>query len=212
MKLEQYKRPYNEEEKQILKSYKNSYWDHFENFAKKWMLITLVTIAPLLLYDKYVNKVTSNNQLIVLIVSQIFTISIVVYFMIKMGEIGWNSALNKEINEGKAIVWKVYTKKVFKREETFDLGSGFYIEISENQTLYLQGQYFDELQYNREFPNTSFEIVRTSLIQDGLFHYKAFGTYLEPEKVLDAFTSEQFEKEEAHYNLDILEISIEEIV
>jgi hypothetical protein len=209
--LRKIERPYNTEEIKLLKSRKNSLWDHFENFGLKFIGITFVLLAPLLLYDKFIGKVSSETQLLILIPLLIISIGTVIYWMNKNGEIGWNKKVNNEINNGKAQVLKIQTDKVFKRKQTYDLGSGFYIKISDNETLFLQGQYFDELQYERKFPNTDFEIVRTKLTFNELIDIKSFGKYLKPEKKLIAFTKEQFDKNEVHWDGDILEIPIEQI-
>ncbi|WP_397447815.1 hypothetical protein [Polaribacter sp. R77954] len=204
-------RPYNTEEIKLLKSRKNSLWDHFENFGLKFIGITFVLLAPLLLYDKFIGKVSSETQLLILIPLLIISIGTVIYWMNKNGEIGWNKKVNNELKNGKAQVLKIQTDKVFKRKQTYDLGSGFYIKISDNETLFLQGQYFDELQYGRKFPNTDFEIVRTKLTFNELIDIKSFGEYLKPEKKLKAFTKEQFDKNEVHWDGDLLEIPIEKI-
>ncbi|GAA4062615.1 hypothetical protein GCM10022389_03970 [Flavobacterium cheonanense] len=131
--------------------------------------------------------------------------------MNKNGEIGWNKKVENEIKYGKAQVLNIETEKVIKRAETYDLGSGFYIKVSENETLYLQGQYYDELQYSRKFPNTNFEIVRSNLTQNELIAIYSFGKYLKPEKKLKPFTKEQYEKNEVDYDGDLLNIPIDEI-
>ncbi|WP_298900095.1 hypothetical protein, partial [uncultured Psychroserpens sp.] len=204
-------RSYNPEEIKLLKSRKNSLWDHFENFGLKFIGVTFVLLAPLLLYDKFISKVSSETQLLILIPLLIISIGTVIYWMNKNGEIGWNKKVENEIKNGQAQVLKIQTGKVFKRKQTWDLGSGFYIKISDNQTLFLQGQYFDELQYGRKFPNTDFEIVRTKLTFNELIDIKSFGKYLKPEKKLKAFTKEQFDKNEVHWDGDLLEIPIEQI-
>lgn len=204
-------RPYNLEEIKTLRSRKNSLWQHFENFGMKWIFITLILLAPLLIYEKVVGKVSSEIQLLTSIPLLIISIGIVVYLMNKNGEIGWNKKVENEIKNGKAQILKIKTEKVIKRKQTYDLGSGFYIKISENETLYLQGQYFDELQYSRKFPNTDFEIVKTKLNFNELIDINYFGEYLKPKKKLKAFTKEQFEKNEVHYDGDLLNIPIEEI-
>ncbi|SKB24658.1 hypothetical protein [Maribacter arcticus] len=209
--LRKTERPYNPEEIKELKSRKNSLWQHFENFGMKFIGMTFVLLAPLLLYDKFVDKVASETQLLILIPLLIISVGIVIYWMNKNGEIGWNRKIENEIKNGKAQVLKIETQKVYKRKETYDLGSGFYIKISENETLYLQGQYFDQLQYSRKFPNTEFEISRTSLTFNELLNFEALGKYLKPEKKLKAFTKEQFNKDEVHYDGDLLNIPIDEI-
>ena len=209
--MKKIERPYNPEEIKVLRNKKNSLWQHFENFGMKWIFITLILLAPLLIYEKVVGKVSSEIQLLTSIPLLIISIGIVVYLMNKNGEIGWNKKVENEIKNGKAQILKIKTEKVIKRKQTYDLGSGFYIKISENETLYLQGQYFDELQYSRKFPNTDFEIVKTKLNFNELIDVNYFGEYLKPEKKLKAFTKEQFEKNEVHYDGDLLNIPIEKI-
>ena len=204
-------RSYNPEEIKILRSRKNSLWQQFENFGMKWIGIILVLLVPLLLYEKFVGKVSSETQLLILVPLLILSIGTVIYWMNKNGEIGWNKKVEYEIKNGKAQVLKIETKKVFMRKETYDLGSGFYIKISETETLYLQRQYFDDLQYSRKFPNTEFEIVRTKLTFNELVDIKTIGEYLNPERKLNAFTKEQFEENEVHYDGDLLNIPIEQI-
>jgi hypothetical protein len=209
--LKKTERPYNTEEIKHLRSRKNSLWTHIENFGMKWVFVTFILLIPLFIIEKILGKVSSETQLLTLIPLLIISVGIVIYIMNKMGEIGWNKKVENEIKNGKAQILKIKTEMVFKRKETFDLGSGFYIKISENETLYLQGQYFDQLQYSREFPNTDFEIIRTELTLNELLDIKSFGKYLKPERKLKAFTKEQFEKNEIHYDGDLLKIPIEEI-
>jgi hypothetical protein len=209
--LKKTERTYNPEEIILLKSRKYSLWQHIENFGKKWIGVLFIILLPFIIYDKYVDKVTSEIQLVLLFPMLIASFFIVIYWMNKNGEIDWNKKVENEIKNGKAQVLRIKAEKVIKRNETFDLGSGFYIKISENDTLYLQGQYFDELQFSRKFPNTEFEIVRTNLTPDELITINFFGKYLKPEKKLKPFTKEQFVQNEVHYDGDLLNIPIDEI-
>ena len=210
--MERSERPYNEDEIKILRSKKFSFWEQIENFILKFIWVAFLCLVPLILYDKFIDKVSSETQLLILIPLLIFSIGIVFYWMKKEGRIGWNSKVEDEIKNGKAQVLKIQTEKVYKRKETFDLGSGFYIKISENETLYLQGQHFDDLQYSRKFPHTDFTIVSSKINIIGLIDIKLFGKYLKPEKKLKAFTEEQFKNEDVDYDGDLLNKSIEEIV
>lgn len=173
--------------------------------------IIIALLTPLLLYDKFVDKVSSEIQLMILIPLLIFSVGIVVYWMNKNGELGWNKKVDNEIKNGKAQVFRIVTDKVIRRDETYDLGSGFYIKISENKTLFLQGQYFDQLQYSRKFPNTEFEIVKTNLAHNDLISINSLGQYLKPEKKLKAFTKEDYENNRVHYDGELLNIPIDEI-
>ena len=131
--------------------------------------------------------------------------------MNKMGELNWNKKIEDEIKNGQAQVLKITTDKVLKRKDPEDYGSDFYLKIDENKTLFLQGQYFDELQYSRKFLNTDFEIVRTSLNFNQLLEINSFGKYLKPERKLKVFTNEQYTNDDVHYDGDILEIPIDSI-
>lgn len=210
--IEKYYRHYNSNEIILLRSRKYSYWDHFEHFGMKWIFTSLFLIVPFLLYEKFVQEVPPEVELPVMIVIEVIAISIVIYLMYKMGEIGWNAKVENEIKNGKAEVLKIETNRVIKRKETYDLGSGFYIEVKDNETLFLQGQFYDELQYSRKFPNTKFELVKTTFILNELLAINSFGKYLKPEKKIAAFTKEQFNNEEVHYDGDLLNISIDEIL
>lgn len=204
-------RPYNPEEIRLLKNRKYSLWQHFENFGMKWIGIIFILLIPLLVYDKFIQKVSSKKQLWILIVVIIISILLVYYWMKNNGEISWNKKVENEIENGKAQVLKIKTEKVIKRKESYDLGSGFYIKISENETLYLQGQHLDQLQYSRKFPNTEFEISKTSLTFNEYLNIQTFGKYLKPEKKLKAFSKEEFEKDKVHFDGVILNIPIDEI-
>lgn len=204
-------RAYNPEEIKLLKSRKYSLWQHSENFGLKWIVVIVIFLSPLLIYDKFVDKVSSENQLIILIPILIVSILIVIYWMNIKGEIAWNNRVENEIKNGKAEVFRIVTDTVIRRDQTYDLGFGFYIKISENETLYLQGQYFDELRYFQKFPNTEFEIVRTNLNVNDPIIVNCFGKYLKPKKKLKAFTKEQFEQNTVHYDGDLLYIPIDEI-
>lgn len=209
--MKKFERPYNSEEIKLLKSRKNSIWEHFEHFGKKWIVITLILLAPLLLYEKFVGKISSDTQLLTSVPLLVISIGIVMYWMRKNGEIGWNKKVDNEIKNGKAQILKIQTDKVYKRKESFDLGSGFYLKISENETLFLQGQYLNELEYSRKFPNSEFEVVSTALTLNELIGITPLGEYLNPEKELKAFTKEQFENNDVHYNGDLLKIPIEQL-
>lgn len=204
-------RPYNAEEIDLLKSRKHTIWEHFENFAKIWLVVILLLILPLIVYEKFIAKVSSATQLIIIIPVLVISILIPLYLMKRNGEINWNRKIENEITNGKAQILKIKTNKVVKRKETCDSGSGFYIKISENETMYLQGQLYDELQYDKKFPNTDFEITKTSLTKDDLLNIKFFGEYLKPEKKISAFSKEDYENEKVHYDRDLLNISIDVI-
>ena len=77
----------------------------------KWLGIILVLLMPFLLFEKFVQKVSSENQLVILIPILIISITIAIYWMNKNGEIGWNKKVENEIKYGKAQVLNIETEK-----------------------------------------------------------------------------------------------------
>lgn len=209
-KLEKYCRPYNSEEIKKLRSRKYSLWQHFEHFGMKWVFASLILLAPFLLFEKYVEEVPPSIELPIVIVIEIIAISLVLYLMKRMGEIDWNKMIETEIREGEAEVLKLKTDRAIKRKDSEDFGSGFYLKIDGNRTLYLEGQYLDQLQYSRKFPNTEFEIVRTKWNNE-LLEINSRGKYLKPERKLKPFTKEQYKSGNRPFDGDIVELPIDEI-
>jgi hypothetical protein len=208
--VEKFSRPYTDSERQILRGRKFSTWKHFENFGMKWVFASIILLAPFLLYDRYVADVSSTVELPILIGIEIAAVLIVLYFMNRIGELSWNKNIEHEINFGEAEIIKLRTDKVIKRKDPEDFGSGYYLKIDDNRTLYLEGQYLDELQYSRKFPNTEFEIIRTKWHNE-LLEIISTGEYLKPAKKLQPFTKEQYKSGNRHFDGDIIETSIDEI-
>ncbi|WP_225000415.1 hypothetical protein [Cesiribacter sp. SM1] len=203
-------RPYNADEVKLLKSYKFSAWKHFENFGMKLVGFTFLFVAPLLLYEGFVAEVPPDVELPIVIVLAMAAVGLTIYFMNRMGELTHNRQIEQDIRTGEAEVIKVRTDYVLKRKEYEDLGSGFYLKIDDRRTLYLQGQYLDELQYSKKFPNTDFEIIRSKKNKE-LLDIKPNGEYLKPARKLKPFTKEQFESGNIHEDGEILHLPIEEI-
>ncbi len=209
--MKRFERPYTSDEIVLLKSRKYSLWEHFEHFGLKMVGITLVLLAPLLAYDKFVEEVSSNTQLYYSIPVLLIAVSLVLFWMHKNGELAHNRIIKMEIKQGKAQVTKIKTDHVVKRKDPEDFGPGYYIKINEGQTLYLQGQYLYEFLYRGKFPNSHFELVSTSM-NDKLLDIAIRGRSLKPKRTLKAFSKEQYQKGEAHSNGDLLDIPIDEIV
>lgn len=209
--LKKTERSYNSREITLLRRHKYSFWQHCENFGLKWVFATSALITPLLLYEKFIQDIPSKIELPVVIALQIIGIIIVLVIMKRWGEIDMNIDIENEIKNGKAQVFRVKTDKAFKREDLGDFGSGFYLKIDNNKTLFLQGQHLDEFQDLRKFPNSEFEMIRTKLFANDIVDMNFFGEYLEPEKKLEPFSEERYGVGDIHFHGDILETSIENI-
>ena len=176
----------------------------------KWIVATLVFIAPFLLFEKLIKEVPPSTELPIVIVLELIAISLVLFLMKKSGELDWNRNIEKEIKSGQAEIITIKTDTVVKRKDPEDFGSGYYLKISDSKTLYLQGQYYDELQYSRKFPNTDFIMIRSKRTGE-LIDIKSEGKYLKPIRKIEPFTKEQYKTGMIHYDGDILELAINEI-
>ena len=203
-------RPYNSDEIKLLKRQKFSAWKHFENFGMKWVGLNTLFISPFLLYERFIEEVPPTTELPILVVVEILVVSLTIYWMKRWGDFDHNKQIEKDIKTGEVEVIKIKTDYVLKRKETEDFGSGFYIRIDKNKTLYLQGQHLDELQYSKEFPSTDFEIIRSRKNKEFL-DIKSKGKYLKPARKLKPFTKEQFRSGHVHEDGEVLHIPVEEI-
>jgi hypothetical protein len=209
--MEQYFRPYKESEKADLRSRKYSLWQHIEHFGMKWIFILLILLAPFLAFERFVTSVPPETEGPLTIVLVIISIVATFYMMKRMGELDWNKIIEQELHTGQVEVIKIATDRVIKRKDPEDFGSGYYLKIDKDQTLYLEGQYLDELQYSRKFPNTEFEIIRTKWNNE-LLEINSHGKYLKPERKLKPFTKEQYKTGDRPFDGDIINLPIDEII
>jgi hypothetical protein len=208
--VERFTRPFTEQEKKKLSSRKFSVWKHFENFGMKWVFASLILLSAFLLVKKFVMDISSEIELPIIIIVELIAIAVVIYIMKRTGELNWNKKIESELRDGDAEVIRIKTDRVVKRKDPEDFGSGFYIKLDEKSTLYLEGQYLDELQYSRKFPNTEFEIIRTKWLKE-LLEINSLGKYLKPERKLKPFTKEQYKTGNRPFDGDIIELPIDEI-
>jgi hypothetical protein len=92
-------------------------------------------------------------------------------------------------------VIQVQTSRAVKREDPEDFGVAYYLPVlvgNEPQTLYLRGQYLDELEYEGLFPNTAFSFSRLPGSPEFLT-FGVLGQYFEPERSVPAFTKAVWE-------------------
>ncbi len=208
--MERFTRPYTEQEKKKLSSRKFSVWKHFENFGMKWVFASLILLFAFLLVKKFVMDISSEIELPIMIIIELIALAVVIYIMKRTGELDWNKKIESELREGEAEVIRIKTDRVVKRKDPEDFGSGFYIKLDEKSTLYLEGQYLDELQYSRKFPNTEFEIIRTKWHNEFL-EINSLGKYLKPERKLEPFTKEEYKTGNRPHDGDIIELPIDKI-
>ncbi|MCC5916618.1 MAG: hypothetical protein JJU02_04750 [Cryomorphaceae bacterium] len=204
--IETYHRNINQQELQELTSRKPSMWTKIERFSMKLIAITMILLIPFLIIDKFF-PVPSQTEGIIVIV--LFTISIAMsIYWTKRDPIIAFEKQRKENNEIEII--RCSTNRAIKREDPEDFGVSFYLDTEDGRTLYLQGQYLDILEYDKQFPNSEFELIRTKNTKE-LIDFKVKGNYFEPEKTLQAFTMEDFKKGFVPEDGEILDIEFEKI-
>lgn len=204
-------RHYTEKEKNILKSKKYDFGDYLYKFFFNWIFIGLIVNVPFLILRKYVISVNTSTELIIVIVLQLLSIIIVIYFLKKNGDLSWNRKIEDEIEKGKASITRIESNRVIKRDDTYDVGDGYYFEIEEKKLIYLQGQIYDQLELENVFPNTSFEIVKCPTILNEIISINLLGKKISPEKTLKAYSKEEIKARNIHFDGQIIDIKIDEV-
>ena len=172
----------------------------------------MVLLIPLLTYDHF-NPVASDTQAIYCIVI-IFLAVVIALWLTKKFEGGLSNAKQiDKIQTGQVEVVKVQTTRAIKREDFEDFGIAYYISVTDNgqqKTLFLWGQYLDELEFEKTFPNTEFEFIR-KIGSDEFIDFKTSGQYFIEEKTLPAFDKEVWKGGAYPVNGQLLDKTIDEI-
>lgn len=190
-----------------------SVYKRFENFVLKLIGVVFVLLAPLLVYDHFI-PVPSDTQAIYCITIVILAL-LIVFWVTKKFEGGLtNSKQIDDIKSRQVEVVKVQTTRAIKREDFEDFGVAFYLAVVDKgqpKTLFLWGQYLDELEYDKTFPNTEFEFIR-NVGSDEFIDFKTSGQYFVEEKTLPAFDREVWKSGLYPVNGQLLDQTIDEIV
>lgn len=206
-------RNFTQEEKRRLIQKLPGLYKRIESFVVKLIVIIAVLLIPLLIYDHF-SSVASDIQAIYCIVIIVLAVAIAVWIT-KKQEGGFTNA--KQINQietGQVEVVKVQTTRAIKRKDFEDFGIAYYLSVRDNgqqKTLYLWGQYLDELEYEKQFPNTEFEFIRKTG-SEAFIDFKILGQYFVEEKTLPAFCKEIWKSGAYPVNGQLLNISIDEII
>ena len=181
------RKPIQEEKFRRLKRLPSAY-KRFEAFMMKFIFVTLILLAPLLIYDHF-QPVASSIQA----VYSIIVVALSVFHCFRWTKKYEGGLSNKkqisDINSSLVEVVKVKTNRAIKREDPEDFGVAYYVDVidsGQRKTLYLWGQYLDELEFEKLFPNTEFEFVR-KVGSDEFIDFKASGQYFDAERTLSAF-------------------------
>ncbi|MDC7240951.1 MAG: hypothetical protein PQJ50_11375 [Spirochaetales bacterium] len=196
------------EEEEILRSRLSSPWKIFEAHVIKWVLLTLITLVPLLILEKWI---TSPGQIIYLCIQQIVLLPLIIRLNRNDPGIKLQGSLKQAIAEGEVEIMKVESERTIRRKSFKDFGSGYYFDTGDNRTLYLEGQHLDVLKGEGKFPCSEFEIIRSS--HNGiLIDLICRGSQIKPHRTVKAFTSENYRSGEFHSDGQIIECTMDRII
>jgi hypothetical protein len=200
-------RPLTGDEKKILNKRKPSLYKVVEEYALFFMGVYVILLIPLLIFYNYV-PVSSELQLVICLV--LFFLSAYIIHRISKK----NRGLNDKVFESKSFaeVLHVKTNRAIEREDIEDFGSAFYLDVEDEgkrKTLFLWGQYLDELEENK-FPNSEFELIRKADTKE-FIDLKLMGKYFPAEKTLAPFDKQLWKSGQAHEDGQLIDRSIGEI-
>lgn len=206
-------RPLSDNEKKELKSQLPSVYKRVEEFILKTTYILIILIIPFLIINHFwqMPSVIEISYLIGILPLSLF----LAYRMTQKWEGGFSNKKNlNDINKGLAEIIHVETLRAIQREDYEDFGLAFYLDVQHNKeqkVLYLWGQYLDELEYEKQFPNTEFEIVREFETKQ-ILDIKLLGNYFAPERILSPFDKQIWKSGKYPMDGDLLDKPLDEII
>lgn len=97
----------------------------------------------------------------------------------------------KDMQQGTACILSYAATSAIRVQESEDEGSHYFIRLFDGSVLFLSGQYLYEVEEDKIFPCTDFDVVRTP--NAGAFlDIVCRGSYFPPEKVLGPFRRDLF--------------------
>ena len=187
-------RPYSEQEKQLLLARLPSRWARAESIIGQLTFLMVLLLLPVLLIDKYF-PISPATQTVIIVLLLAIAVGARHYVAKKYGDATGRSQRLAAIAAGQAEILHVITSRAAERADPEDFGTAYYLEVQvagEPRLLYLQGQYFDELDEGL-FPNTEFNLVRTLDTREFL-DLELLGQYFLPERVLPAFAMAEWQR------------------
>jgi len=185
-------------------------YEIIEKFMLTVAAITMVMVIPLLTFDHFV-PVSSGTQAIYCVI--IVGIGVVVAIFIAKRRADNVRRHNQSIPDRVEVI-QVKTTRAVKRKDFDDFGVAFYIDVThegKQKTLFLWGQYLDELEYRRRFPNSEFEIVRVAHSEE-FITFKPLGRRFKAERVLPAFDKQTLETGAYPVNGQLIDMPIDAIL
>lgn len=179
-----------------------------EKFVMLLIAVLMMLLAPLLIYNKF-HPIDPGTQAVSGVAIIILAIILVTWLdrKYKTSSRQQRSMLTQEVE-----VVRVQTSKAIKREDSEDFGIAYYLDVTHNgqpKTLYLWGQYLDELEEGT-FPNTAFEFTRYTG-SDEFIDFRISGQYFKEAGTLPPFGKAIWKSGTYPLNGQLLEQSIDAI-
>lgn len=121
-----------------------------------------------------------------------------------------SETLRKDLKGGKAEVKRYEAIDAIRVEEFEDEGTGFFLKLKDGRTLFLVGQHFYELEDEKKFPSSSFEIVETPNAKWPL-GFTCTGSYFPPSFKRGPFPKNEVKSGRTPCDGDLLEVDFESL-
>ena len=121
-----------------------------------------------------------------------------------------SETLRKDLKGGKAQIRRYEAVDAIRVEEFEDEGTGFFLKLKDGRTLFLAGQHFYELEEEKKFPCSSFEIVETPNAKWPL-GFSCTGPYFPPSFKRGPFPKNEIKLGRVPCDGDLLEVDFESL-
>jgi hypothetical protein len=171
----------------------------------KWLLISAVTLLPMFIFYSLLGE---TGRIVYLIANQLLVITFGIIIYKPFEKLQTNKLIRREIREGLAEVTNIKTTKAKVCTYNNIIAQGYYLDIGNGKTIYLQNEDFERLENIERFPNTDFDIVETA-------RHKIYITTITKGELLNpkfiTFYKENHVPGPVHHNRQIIDKQIEEI-
>lgn len=205
--METFFRELTSEELDILKSRLSNIRRLVLEFLSKWIFISIFTLIPMFIFYY---KMIDLTKLIFLVIDQLLVIGMILHFSKPFEKIRSNNKIKEALAYKLAEVTRLKASKVIVRPDDNNVSQGYYLDIGNRKTIFLQNEHFERLYFQNKFPATGLEIIRTALNKIYVTTIIS-GTQLLPEKEIAPFSKEQYTTGDIHKDGQILEIPIDKI-
>ncbi|MEZ4829147.1 MAG: hypothetical protein R3C61_23110 [Bacteroidia bacterium] len=192
-----------------MNKYIPGFWKWMESAILKWLFVFMLSFIPLLLSDEILHLNLMKNRPV--LIGWLSLTTLITAFFIWREKKQWkNSFLGMDLQNGIVEVTECTPSNAIEIEEDEEMGIGYYLEVGENQTLFLMGKYLftQKIPY---FPSTRMAIIRAP--QSGIvLDISINGDYLPPMENIAAFSPEDYSSGKVPLDGEIINKPLKELV